>query len=62
MKPARLDKNTKENMNPILLNPAAIILAGIIIMVILAALVFAVTGHAAVESGGLRNFLATGVW
>ena len=56
----RLDK-APEPVNPVFLTPATIIIAGLILVILLSALVFAVTGHAAVDSGGMRNFLAQGV-
>lgn len=61
--PARLHKqqDVSPNLNGLLLHPIAIIIAMMFGIVILSALVFAVTGHAAVESGSMRNFLATGV-
>ena len=45
----------------ILLHPSAVILGIGIALFLAGALFFAVTGHAAVESGGMRNFLVTGV-
>lgn len=56
----KLDK-APEPVNPVFLTPATIIIAGLILVILLSALVFAVTGHAAVDSGGMRNFLAQGV-
>ena len=65
--PARLGK-VENNVSPlmnlgswVLLHPAAIVLGLILIMFFSGALLFAVTGHAAVESGSMRNFIATGV-
>ena len=65
--PARLHKQT-DNVSPLIdfeswvfLHPAAIVIAIAFMVVIISALMFAVTGHAAVESGSMRNFLATGV-
>jgi len=47
------------NLNSwVLLHPAVIIIAVFIMVVLLSALVFAVSGGSAVESGGMRNFLA----
>ena len=60
-RPARLGKIEEPKPMTLFLHPAAILIAGLIIMLIMSALVFAVTGHAAVESGSMRNFLATGV-
>ena len=64
--PVRLGK--VENTAPlmdfemwILLHPSAVIMGMGITLLILGALVFAVTGHSAVESGGMRNFIANGV-
>ena len=45
----------------ILLHPSAIIIGIGISLLLAGALFFAVTGHAAVESGGMRNFIASGV-
>lgn len=45
----------------ILLHPSAIIIGIAIALLLLSALTFAVTGHATVESGGMRNFIANGV-
>ena len=44
----------------ILLHPAAIVIGVGISLFLALALVFAVTGHSAVDSGGLRNFIARG--
>ena len=66
-KPARLHKKEEINVSPfnfggwMLLHPTAIILAGIFFMLIIGALIFAITGHSVVESGSMRNFLAAGV-
>ena len=47
------------NLNSwVLLHPAVIIIAVFIMVILLSALVFAVSGGSAVESGGMRNFLA----
>ena len=46
--------------NWILLHPTAIILGISLTLFLVGALIFACTGHAAVESGGLRNFIAMG--
>ena len=46
------------NLNSwVLLHPAVIIIAVFIMVILLSALVFAVSGGSAVESGGMRNFL-----
>lgn len=65
--PARLGK-VEDNVSPlidfeswVLLHPTAIILAVFFSIFICGALLFALTGHAAVESGTMRNFIATGV-
>lgn len=65
--PARLGK-VEDNVSPlmnfeswVLLHPTAIIIAIFFSIFICGALVFAVTGHAAVESGNMRNFIASGV-
>ncbi len=47
--------------NWMLLHPSAIILGICFALFILGALVWCYTGHSAVESGGMRNFLARGV-
>ena len=60
-RPARLGKIEEPKPMTLFLHPAAILLAGLVIVLVVSALMFAVTGHAAVESGGMRNFLATGV-
>ena len=60
-RPARLGKIEEPKPMVLFLHPAAIILAGLVIVLVVSALMFAVTGHAAVESGSMRNFLATGV-
>ncbi|MBQ2637242.1 MAG: hypothetical protein IJG09_11205 [Methanobrevibacter sp.] len=64
--PARLGK-VEDNVSPfmnlgswVLLHPTAIILAVFFSIFICGALIFAVTGHAAVESGSMRNFIASG--
>ena len=65
--PARLCKveNTTHPLidfeNSILLHPSAVIIGIGITLLILGSLMFAVTGHAAVDSGGMRNFIANGV-
>ena len=59
--PVRLGKVSEPKPMTLFLHPAAFILAGLVIVLVVSALMFAVTGHAAVESGGMRNFLATGV-
>jgi len=47
------------NLNSwVLMHPAVIIIAVFIMVILLSALVFAVSGGSAVESGGMRNFLA----
>jgi hypothetical protein len=46
--------------NWILLHPAAIVIGVGISLFLALALIFAVTGNAAVESGGMRNFIANG--
>ena len=65
--PARLGK-VEDNVSPlidfeswVLLHPTAIFLAVFFSIFICGALLFALTGHAAVESGTMRNFIATGV-
>lgn len=45
----------------IFLHPTALIIGIGFTLFLLGALYFALTGHAAVESGELRNFVATGV-
>lgn len=64
--PARLGK-VEDQVSPlmnfeswVLLHPAAILLAIGFSILIGEALIFAVTGHAALESGGMRNFIANG--
>ena len=62
--PARLYKSKPQSsfdMGMLLLHPIAIILGLLITALIISALLFAVTGHSVVESGGMRNFLANGV-
>ena len=64
--PVRLGK--VENTTPplmdfemwILLHPSAVIMGMGIVLLILGALIFAITGHSAVDSGGMRNFIASG--
>ena len=56
----KLDK-APEPVNPVFLTPATIIIAGLILVILLSALVFACSGGSAVESGGMRNFLVNGV-
>ena len=47
------------NLNSwVFMHPAVIIIAVFIMVILLSALVFAVSGGSAVESGGMRNFLA----
>lgn len=65
--PVRLYKNANNDVSPlfdlenwVLLHPVTLLIAIIIGIVIVSSLVFAVTGHAALESGGMRNFIATG--
>ena len=65
--PVRLHKVEDNHVSPLLnnsgwifLHPAAIIIAMLITVIILSALVFAVSGGSAVESGSMRNFLASG--
>lgn len=67
MKPARLNK-VEDNASPlidlenwVLLHPVAILIAIIFTILIFSTLVFAFTGHSAVESGNMRNFIVTGV-
>lgn len=60
-KPARLGRIEESEPMVLFLHPAAIIIAGLIILLIISALLFAVNGGSAVDSGGMRNFLATGV-
>lgn len=64
--PARLYK-VQDNVSPlmnfeswVLLHPAAIFLAIGFSILIGGALIFAFTGNSAVESGSMRNFIATG--
>ena len=64
--PARLGK-VEDNVSPfmnlgswVLLHPAAIFLAIGFSILIGGALLFAITGHSAVESGSMRNFIASG--
>ena len=64
--PVRLDKvETSQPFmddfeNWILLHPAAIVIGVGISLFLALALIFAITGNAAVESGGMRNFIANG--
>lgn len=60
MKPVRLAKveEPKPLSSMMFIHPATVIIAGLIMVVILSALIFAVSGGSAVESGGMRNFLA----
>ena len=60
-KPARLGKVKEPKPMTLYLHPVAILLAGLVILLILSALVFALTGGSAVDSGGMRNFLVNGV-
>lgn len=60
-KPARLGRIEEPEPMVLFLHPAAIIIAGLIILLIVSALLFAVNGGSAVDSGGMRNFLAAGV-
>ena len=60
-RPARLGKTEEPKPMTLFLHPVAILIAGLIIMLILSALVFACSGGSAVESGGMRNFLVNGV-
>ena len=60
-KPARLGRIEEPEPMVLFLHPAAIIIAGLIVLLIISALLFAVNGGSAVDSGGMRNFLATGV-
>ena len=46
--------------NWILLHPTAIIIGIGISLFLTLALIFAITGHSATDSGGLRNFIARG--
>ena len=49
------------NLNSwVLMHPAVIIIAVFIMVILLSALVFAVSGGSAVESGAMRNFIAQG--
>ena len=59
-KPVRLGKveEPKPLSSMMFIHPATVIIAGLIMVVILSALIFAVSGGSAVESGGMRNFLA----
>jgi len=66
-KPVRLYKK-EDDVSPlidfeswVLLHPTAIVLAVCFSLLICGALIFAVTGHSVVESGGMRNFIATGI-
>ena len=64
--PVRLHKvETSEPLmddfeNWILLHPTAIIIGIGISLFLTLALIFAITGHSATDSGGLRNFIARG--
>ena len=65
-KPARLYKvEEPHNISPLMkgdwlyIHPVAIILAGIIAIVLIGALLFAISGGCAVESGVGRNLAAT---
>ena len=65
--PVRLHK-VQDNISPfeflnswVLLHPAVIVIGMGIFVLIVSALAFAATGHSAVESGGMRNFIAGGV-
>ena len=60
-KPARLGRIEEPEPMVLFLHPAAIIIAGLIALLIVSALLFAVSGGSAVDSGGMRNFLAAGV-
>lgn len=64
--PVRLEKvETQQPLTDfgtwIFLHPTALIIGIGFTLFLLGALYFALTGHAAVESGELRNFVATGV-
>ena len=65
--PARLNKMDNDDVSPlfvnnwVLLHPVVILLAIIIGIFMVSLLIFAVTGHSAVDSGGMRNFIASGV-
>lgn len=64
--PVRLHKVEQNNYSFdfgrwMLLHPSTILIGIGIAVFLVGALVFAVTGHAAVDSGGMRNFLAAGV-
>ena len=61
MTKARLGKVEEPKPMTLYIHPVAILLAGLIVLLILSALVFAVSGGSAVESGGMRNFLVNGV-
>jgi hypothetical protein len=65
--PARLHKVERVSLLDddfetwILLHPAAVLIGIGIAILLGGALVFAVTGNSTVESGAMRNFIATGV-
>ena len=60
--PARLKKKEEIVFDSwMLLHPAVIIITMLLTVALCSALVFALTGGSAVESGGMRNFLINGV-
>ena len=61
MSKARLGKVEEPKPMTLFIHPVAILLAGLVLLLILSALVFAMNGGSAVESGGMRNFLVNGV-
>ena len=61
MTKARLGKVEEPKPMTLYIHPVAILLAGLIVLLILSALVFAVSGGSAVESGGMSIFLVNGV-
>ena len=59
MKPARLGKIEEPKPMVLFIHPAAIIIAGLITVMIIGALLFAISGGCTVESGVGRNLAAT---
>ena len=58
-RPARLGKVEEPKPMVLFIHPAAIIIAGLIAVMIIGALLFAISGGCAVESGVGRNLAAT---
>lgn len=65
--PVRLAKKPEKNVSPLinhgwmLMHPAVILIILLLIIIFFSAFAFAITGGSAVESGGMRNFLARGM-